>query len=172
MRILFSRETNRYQLVSSLLVFFGMIAVILAVLGFQHIGGYVPCKLCYGQREPYYAAIPLGGLVVLSALFKWPACLTRGGLAVIGLLMVYAMVLGVHHAGVEWAWWAGPADCGGGDTVENAGDLLSSLANSKPPACNEAAGRFLGLSFAGYNVLVSAGLAAIAFWGTLTGRSN
>ena len=32
-----------------------------------------------------------------------------------------------------------------------------------PPSCDEAAGRFLGLSFAGWNVLASAALAAIGY---------
>ena len=144
---------------------FGMVAVIATVLGFEHIGGYTPCKLCLGQREPYYAAIPVAGLAVLSAFFVWPACLTRGALAITGLLMVYAAILGVHHAGVEWAFWAGPTDCGGGGTIENAGGLLESLTTIKPPSCNEAAGRFLGLSFAGWNVVVSVILAGIAFKG-------
>ena len=110
-------STSGYQTGFALLVTMGMIAVILAVLGFEHIGGYTPCKLCLGQREPYYAAIPVGLLALASAFFKWPACLTRGALAICGLLMVYAMILGIHHAGVEWAWWEGPADCGGGGTV-------------------------------------------------------
>ncbi|MGB7287891.1 MAG: disulfide bond formation protein B [Salaquimonas sp.] len=160
-------STSQYQLITGILIFLGMIAVILTVLGFQHIGGYIPCKLCLGQREPYYAAIPIAGLAVMSAYFVWPACLTRGALAIAGLLMVYAVVLGVQHAGVEWAWWEGPSDCGAvdGGIMTNANDLLGSLTSIKPPSCNEAAGRFLGLSFAGWNVVVSMILAGIAFKG-------
>jgi disulfide bond formation protein DsbB len=44
--------TNQMRM--AMLVSLGMIAVIATVLGFQHIGGYVPCELCYLQREPYY----------------------------------------------------------------------------------------------------------------------
>jgi disulfide bond formation protein DsbB len=83
--------------------------------------------------------------------------------------MVYAALLGVQHAGVEWGWWAGPTDCGAvaeGITT-NANDLLGQLATTKPPSCNDAAGRFLGLSFAGWNVVVSVILAGIAFFGTI-----
>jgi disulfide bond formation protein DsbB len=36
--------------------------------------------------------------------------------------------------------------------------------------CDEAAWRFLGLSLAGYNVLISLALAAVAAWGFLAGR--
>jgi disulfide bond formation protein DsbB len=34
--------------------------------------------------------------------------------------------------------------------------------------CDEAAWRFLGLSLAGYNALISIGLAAIAIWAAVT----
>jgi disulfide bond formation protein DsbB len=68
---------------------------------------------------------------------------------------------------VEWAWWAGPSECGSGAGGSNAGtsaeNLLEQLSFSKPPSCNEAAGRFLGLSFAGWNVVVSAIIAGLAF---------
>jgi len=165
-------STTNYQSATAGLVLLGMIAVIAAVLGFEHLGGFTPCKLCLGQREPYYAAIPIAALALFSALFKWPACLTRGTLAITGLLMIYAMILGIHHAGVEWAWWAGPTDCGGGTTIENADDLLGSLTKVKPPSCNDAAGRFLGLSFAGYNVIVSAILALIAFMGAFKAENQ
>ncbi|WP_375198209.1 disulfide bond formation protein B, partial [Sphingobium sp.] len=33
----------------------------------------------------------------------------------------------------------------------------------RPPSCTEAAGRFLGLSFAGWNVIASLALALVAF---------
>jgi disulfide bond formation protein DsbB len=165
--MIFNAKTDKVQRQTSLLVLAGMIGVIAAVLAFQHIGGYIPCKLCLGQREPYYAAIPVAFLATLSAWLKWPACLARGALAIVGLLMVYAAILGAQHSGVEWGWWPGPTDCGAvaeGITT-NAGDLFGQLATTRPPSCNEAAGRFLGLSFAGWNVVVSVILAGIAFRG-------
>ena len=43
------------------------VAVILAALAFEHIGGYTPCPLCLQQRYAYYAAIPaLLAALVLS----------------------------------------------------------------------------------------------------------
>ena len=162
------RPATGQQTLGLALVLSGMAAVILTVLGFQHIGGYVPCKLCLGQREPYYAALPVAAIGLIAALAGWRAVLIRGALAITGLLMIYAMVLGIHHAGVEWAWWEGPGDCGAinDGVMTNAGDLLSSLSAVKPPSCNEAAGRFLGLSFAGWNVVAAFCLAGIAFYGS------
>ena len=34
------------------------VAVILAALAFEHIGGYTPCPLCLQQRYAYYAGLP------------------------------------------------------------------------------------------------------------------
>ena len=165
----FFAATTGYQTKTALLVFLGMCAVIAAVLAFQHLGGFIPCKLCLGQREPYYVAIPLGFIAILSAWQNGPACLTRGLLAICGLLMLYAAFLGLIHAGVEWGWWPGPTDCGavGGGSVTSTNDLLNQLTAQKPPSCNEAAGRFLGLSFAGWNVVVSLIIAVIAFKGAV-----
>ena len=48
------------------------------------------------------------------------------------------------------------------------GDLLKQLQTVNVVRCDEAAWRFLGLSLAGYNVLISLALAAVAAWGAVT----
>ena len=75
--------------------------------------------------------------------------------------------LGVYHAGAEWGFWEGPATCAttAQGISQNAGDLLGDLDAKKPPSCTEASLRVLGLSFAGWNVIASLILAAIAFAG-------
>lgn len=150
---------------AAMLLFLATSAAILTVLGFQHIGGYIPCKLCLEQREPYYLAIPVAALAVILAYRGVPAWLTRALIAIVGLLLLWTMALGIYHSGVEWAWWPGPTDCGGplAGPSKSAGDLFDSLARTHPPSCAEAAGRFLGLSFAGWNVLASLGMAVFAF---------
>ena len=45
------------------------------------------------------------------------------------------------------------------------GDLLKRLQTINITRCDEAAWRFLGLSLAGYNALISLALAAVAAWG-------
>ncbi|MBO6554476.1 MAG: disulfide bond formation protein B [Roseitalea sp.] len=154
--------------------FFGALALAVAMaivvgtaLAFEHVGGFIPCALCLEQRTPYYAGIPLALFAALAAVLDWPSILTRGALVVAGLLMVYGLYLGVYHAGVEWAFWPGPADCATSATsglATDAGSLLADLDAVTPPACDDAAGRFLGLSFAGWNVIASLGLAAVAFF--------
>jgi len=75
-------------------------------------------------------------------------------------------VLGTYHSGVEWKLWAGPRDCSGSlESLGNAGTLLDDLDKISVVRCDEAAWRFLGISLAGYNVLISLLMAAIAAWG-------
>ncbi|NJR13584.1 MAG: disulfide bond formation protein B [Phyllobacteriaceae bacterium] len=137
-------------------------AAIVIALGFQHLGGFIPCALCLEQRTPYYVAIPLLAAGLLLHARSAPAFMVRGCFALAAITMLYGMALGVFHAGFEWQLWAGPADCAvvnGGNAVA-AGDLLSTIDSTRPPSCDQAAGRFLGLSFAGWNA-VSAAFGAV-----------
>lgn len=158
--------SGRSQTVTAIFLLVVMAAVVGTALGFEHIGGYMPCKLCLEQRLPYYIGVPLMALAVLSSTLHWPAVATRGLLAIGGLLMAYGLYLGVYHAGVEWAWWAGPTDCAVVAPADTAGaGVLDALNTVIPPSCNKAALRVLGLSFAGWNVIASAVLAVVAFRG-------
>ncbi|MDD9910445.1 MAG: disulfide bond formation protein B [Ahrensia sp.] len=161
------------------IVALGMIAVIGAALAFEHIGGYAPCELCLRQRTPYYVGIPIILAGALLASFNTSLRLVQ--LALIGavLSLLATAGLGIYHAGAEWSFWPGPASCGAGTTAtsSDASTLLDSLSNATPPSCTDAAGRFLGLSFAGWNVIAALGLALIAARGLFlrpvqTGRAT
>lgn len=158
-------DARNTHLVSAVLVFLGMVAIIAAVQGFEHIGGFIPCKLCLAQREPYYYAMPVALIAIVSAWRGWSPVLTRLLLAVTGALLLWTFGLGIYHSGVEWAWWQGPDDCGAvaGGLSSTVDDLLADLTAKRPPSCTDAAGRFLGLSFAGWNVIASLALALVAF---------
>ncbi len=155
------------QLWAALFVFSGMCVAVGSALAFQHIGGYVPCALCLEQRIPYYIGIPFVAVGFISALVGLPACLTRGMLAIGFFCLLATGAMGFYHAGVEWGWFPGPEGCTAGlsATSSDAGSLLDDLSGTKPPSCDDAAGRFLGLSFAGWNVIAAAILAVAAFRG-------
>src|SRR5689334_21171798 len=86
----------------------------------------------------------------------------------IAAAMLWNTGLGVYHSGVEWQWWPGPQDCSGPTpNFGTGGSLLEQINKTRVVRCDEAAWRFLGLSLAGYNVLVSLSLAAIAVWGAV-----
>ena len=140
-------------------------AAALATVWVLQLGfGLAPCHLCFVQRWPYYAALPVAGATVW--LGRQGRASARIGLACLLVLMLASAGLGLFHAGVEWRWWTGPTDCtGAGTTIRNAKDLLKGLNEVQVVRCDEAALRVLGLSLAGWNVIASLALAAVAGWG-------
>ena len=162
-------STSRFHAITALFLAVAMAAAVGAALGFQHIGGYIPCKLCYEQRLPYYVGAPLMMLAFLAAVARAPAIVTRGLLLAGGLLMAYGLYLGVYHSGVEWGWWPGPTDCGMVVAPPDTGGkgVLDAINTFAPPSCDKAALRILGLSLAGWNAVASLALAVIAFRGAL-----
>jgi len=133
---------------------------------FQLVLDIRPCPLCLEQRYAYYLAIPLGALTALVAGRGAPRGVLLAGLAVLAVVALGNAVLGTYHAGVEWKFWQGPTDCTGPiGNLGSAGSLLERLDTVKVIRCDEVQWRFLGLSLAGYNVLISFLMAAIAAWG-------
>jgi disulfide bond formation protein DsbB len=133
---------------------------------FQLVLGLQPCPLCLEQRYAYYLAVPLAVLVALAAGFHAPRPVLIGGLVLLALAALGNVVLGTYHAGVEWKFWAGPSDCTGPvGNLGSAGSLLDRLDTVKVVMCDEVQWKFLGLSLAGYNVLISLLMAAIAIRG-------
>ena len=149
----------------ALLVAFGMAATLGSALWFEHVEGYVPCKLCLQQREAYYLGIPFALLAAPAILARLPECVARGCLLIAGLCLLSTAALGIYHAAAEWTLWSGPSDCGAAASAPtDAGGLLSSLSTTRPPSCTDAPWRLLGLSFAGWNVVMASALAALALW--------
>jgi disulfide bond formation protein DsbB len=138
------------------------LGVLAIALAFEHIGGYRACPLCLQQRYAYYFAIGAG--VVAWAGWQWDRPgLARLLLGTIALAFLANAALGVYHAGAEWHWWPGPQSCAaGGAGPIAAGGLMQELEKSAVVRCDEAQWRLFGLSFAGWNVLVSLALAAFA----------
>jgi disulfide bond formation protein DsbB len=127
--------------------------------------GLQPCPLCLEQRYAYYFAIPLALMVLVGDQVGASRKVLFAALVAIALGMLWNAGLGVYHSGIEWKWWPGPQECTGalGD-LGSAGGLLSKLESFNVVRCDEAAWRFLGLSLAGYNALISLALALIAAW--------
>ena len=165
---------GRVQMAAALLALVGMLVALGTALGFQHLGGYIPCKLCLEQRVPYYIGIPVMLLALLSWAIRMPGVITRGLILIGAAMMVWTLCLGVYHSGVEWAWWPGPTDCGAvsAPTGSGTGGVLDQLNEIVPPSCDKAAGRFLGLSFAGWNVVASLVIALIALRGAFGRAEN
>lgn len=136
------------------------IAILLGTLGLQYLGGLPPCHLCVLQRYPYALLIVLGAI----GGFWQPRLMV--GLA--ALVLLAGAGLAGYHLGVEQGWWALPAGCAAGGEAQSVEDLRRQLAEA-PPSCDQVAFTFLGLSLAGWNGVISLGLAAFAAATALTG---
>jgi len=139
---------------------------------FQLVVGLPPCPLCLEERIPYHIIIPLSLLLAIAAAVRAPPKLLVVGFVAVAVAALCNVALGGYHAGVEWHWWAGPTDCTGPLTDLHAGgSLLSQLQSIHVVRCDQAAWRFLGVSLAGYNALISLFLAALAGGGLLAPKS-
>jgi disulfide bond formation protein DsbB len=153
-------------LTSSLAVLVIAAATIAGAWFFQLVLDIQPCPMCLEQRYAYYFAIPFAALVAVAAGKGAPRGLVLAGLAILALVVLGNAGFGAYHAGVEWGFWKGPTDCtGSGFDPGKAGSLLDNLDKVKVIRCDEVQFRFLGISLAGYNVLISLLMAAIAAWG-------
>ena len=133
---------------------------------FQLVLDIRPCPLCLEQRYAYYLAVPLAALTAFAAARRAPRQLLMAAFIILLIATLANAYLGGYHAGVEWKFWPGPTDCSGPILdLSKAGNLLQQLDTVKVIRCDEVQWRFLGLSLAGYNVLISLAMAALALWG-------
>jgi disulfide bond formation protein DsbB len=147
---------------------FGIATAVISGAWFTEIVlGYVPCKLCLIQRYPYYFGIPLAAFAILISGPLRLRIAARPAFAMLGAIFMVSTALGVHHAGVEYGWWAGPADCAGKLEAgpANVTDLMAAMNKTKIVSCTEASLKVLGFSLAGWNALVSFLLATLSIRG-------
>ncbi len=154
--------------IAALAIFVAGVATIAGAYYFEYVLKLPPCPLCLEERLPYHIVIPLSLLTAIAAIVHAPPKLLAVGFVAIIIAMLCGAALGTYHAGVEWHWWAGPTDCSGPITDLKAnGSLLNQLQSINVVRCDQAAWRLLGISLAGYNVLISLALAAIAAFGLM-----
>jgi disulfide bond formation protein DsbB len=149
----------RGHITASLLVGSVSLALVLGALIFQYVWNYPPCEICHWQRWPHIAAAVFGiggGALLAAKLLPARTAPTFAWLAIVAIAVAGA--LGVYHAGIEWDWWEGPAACTGPGFVPGSGADFTPFHLVR---CDEAAWRFLGISLAGYNALISFGVAAM-----------
>lgn len=143
---------NRRNLI--LLAGAGSAAMLLGAWGFQYLGGLAPCKMCVWQRWPHGAAVVVAALALVLPARIWPLA---GALAALT-----TAAIGIYHAGVEQGWWTGPSTCSSGPVSGlSAQDLLDQIMAAPLVRCDEIAWQMMGLSMAGWNAVISFGLALI-----------
>lgn len=133
------------------------LAAILGAWGSQVFGGLVPCELCLEQRMAYYWGLPVLALILLFwnrlPMPVWYIVTLIGA-----AIFAWGTFMGTYHAGVEWGWWPGPTACTGTGAAEINFDDLTDINSTHVIPCDQVQFRFLGISLAGYNALLSAGI--------------
>ncbi|MEP1963004.1 disulfide bond formation protein B [Tateyamaria sp.] len=116
--------------------------------------GYAPCKMCIWQRYPHAIAIAIGVIAYVVPL---------RALALLGAMAALATAaIGGFHVGVEQGWWQGPTSCSSApvDTMDpNA--LFEQIMTAPLVRCDEVAWQLMGLSMAGWNMVISLCLAGL-----------
>ena len=126
----------------------------------EYVGHLWPCELCWWQRYPHAAAIPLA---VAAFLFPAEGGKARTLTALAALAIAVSGAIGVYHAGVEAHVFKGFSSCSTMATGASSADLLKQIMKVPLIQCDQVQWSFLGLSLAGWNAVVSfAGAASIA----------
>jgi disulfide bond formation protein DsbB len=143
------------------------LALLGGALGSQYLGGLHPCEMCYWQRWPHAAAILLA-----ASAFSAPAASSRA--RTFTLLAAFAIAVsgatGVYPAGVEAKIFEGFTQCTALSKSGSTAELLQQITHAALVRCDEVQFRFLGISMAGWNAILSLGGAALISVLTLRGK--
>lgn len=115
--------------------------------------GLIPCSMCLYQR---YIHFGLGVLGLMLYRISHPITLLMIGFAFWGS----AGVAG-YHVGIEHHIFALPKHCVQNIKATSMEDLRQQLTSRPTVRCDVPAWTFLGLSMAGYNLLMSLGLGTV-----------
>ena len=143
------------------------LALLGGALGSQYVGGLHPCEMCYWQRWPHGAAILLAALA-----FTGPAEFARSRTLVLlaALAIAISGAIGVYHAGVEAHIFQGFTQCTALAKGLSTADMLKQISAAPLVRCDEVQFRFLGISMAGWNAILSLGGASLITFLTLKDR--
>jgi disulfide bond formation protein DsbB len=134
-------------------------ALLGGAVGSQYLGGLHPCEMCIWQRWPHGVAIVLAALA-FTAPAESPR--SRGLVLLAALAIAISGAIGVYHAGVEAGVFEGFTQCtASAHAGLSTAELLKEITHAPLVRCDEVQFRFLGISMAGWNAILSLGGAAI-----------
>ena len=146
----------------NLIFLFASIFVLLIVYYLEFFQGVTPCKLCIYQRLPNFI------INLLAASFLLIKNQNLKKITFIFYIFIFAssLTISVHHFGVENSFWNALTNCeSGSKTLSNSNDLKEYLLNKNYASCSDVSFKFLGISLAGYNVIISFILLVISIIG-------
>ena len=137
---------------------FSIISLIIAYF-IQYILGHKPCNLCLIERIPYIAAI------ILISLFFMVNKFERFILGTLIIFFIFGAVVSFYHVGIEQGFFSESLVCDLETSNSNLSkeNLLQELENRTIVSCKDVTFRFLGLSLATINTVISIILSGIMY---------
>ena len=122
----------------------------------QYVLGHKPCNLCIIERIPYIAAIILISLIFI--LNRYQKIIS----SLILIFFIFGSVVSFYHFGIEQGFFNESLVCDLGNSQPiNKEELLNQLKKREIISCKDVTFRFLGLSLATINTIISLILSGI-----------
>ena len=122
----------------------------------QYVLGHKPCNLCIIERIPYIAAIVLISLIFI--LNRYQKIIS----SLILIFFIFGAVVSFYHFGIEQGFFSESLVCDLGNSQPiNKEELLNQLKKAEIVSCKDVTFRFLGLSLATINTIISIILSGI-----------
>ena len=145
---------NNKLLLNSILAF-SILSLSIAYF-IQYVLGHKPCNLCIIERIPYIAAIILISLIFI--LNKYQKIIS----SLILIFFIFGAAVSFYHFGIEQGFFSESLVCDLGNSRPlNKEDLLNQLKKAEIISCKDVTFRFLGLSLATINTIISIILSGI-----------
>jgi disulfide bond formation protein DsbB len=133
-------------------------AALTGAFGSQYLGGLFPCEMCWWQR---YAHMVAFALAVIAFTCTAQSSRARAFTLLAAIPIAVSGVIGVYHAGVEAKIFEGFTQCTEVSRGGSTADVLRQITHAPLVRCDEVQFRFLGISMAGWNAILSLGGAAL-----------
>ena len=116
----------------------------------QYVLGHEPCNLCIIERIPYIAGIILISLIFI--LNKYQKIIS----SLILIFFIFGAVVSFYHFGIEQGFFSESLICElTNSEALNKEELLNQLKKAEIISCKDVTFRFLGLSLATINTIIS-----------------
>jgi disulfide bond formation protein DsbB len=142
-------------------------ALLAGAFGSQYFAHLYPCEMCWWQRYSHMVAFALA-LIAFTAPVQSPR--SRMFTLLAALAITVSGAIGVYHAGVEAKIFEGFTQCTALAKANSTAELFKEITQAPLIRCDEVQFRFLGISMAGWNAVLSLGGASLVLLLTLRAK--
>ena len=146
---------NSNKLLLNSILAFSILSLLIAYF-IKYVLGHKPCNLCIIERIPYIAAIILISLIFI--LNRYQKIIS----SLILIFFIFGAVVSFYHYGIEQGFFSESLICElTNNNPLNKEELLNQLKKAEIVSCKDVTFRFLGLSLATINAIISIALSGI-----------